>query len=101
MQTEKWRGRKKSSSDVFFLRPLCCTLNVQIIEDFCEKNKDKFRVSASLLILFTPSLIGPVIQQHPAVDTHYISAMLSLQNWIQKSLCVDLETFLNLITNGP
>lgn len=58
-----------------FLRPLCCTLNVQIIEDFCEKNKDKFRVSASLLILFTPSLVGPVIQQHPAVGAHYISAM--------------------------
>lgn len=58
-----------------FLQPLCCTLNVQIIKDFCEKNKDKFRVSASLLILFTPSLIGPVIQQLPAVGAHYISVM--------------------------
>lgn len=47
------------------VQALCCTLNIQVIEDFSEKTKDKFRVSASLLILFTPALIDRFFSSTP------------------------------------
>lgn len=70
----KQKGSKERQANVYLttclsllLRALFfpSTLNVQIIEDSCVKNKDKFRVSALLLILFTPFLIGRLFSSTP------------------------------------
>lgn len=48
-----------------FCRHFVVPRTYRLWRDFCEKNEDKFRVSAPLLILFTPPLTGRLFSSTP------------------------------------